>query len=269
MVRPRKLQTEELLEVIHKYLTETPYLKKLAYSDLSGFANKLGYSNITYQDFSRNTKIQEFVYKYNEQKKLSDSYKINSKNLIKLDFNVDRVVDKNINDSRQLKAILKIYKDGYDKAFDSIIEVKNENKELKSENEELKNLLIEKDRYIKEIKKKSNANLADKDAEIKSLKARLKALSESEKIKREDRATQDMCELLKYVINEFKIPLKDKEDLVNLIKNFGYRDNSNDINKEKIINEEFNIVDIEEFNRNTIMSITEDDKKLRIPDFMK
>jgi hypothetical protein len=114
-MRPRKVPSEELLTIVEKYLVENQYITILKYSDLAKYSKELGYAEITYQDFCRNKEIKAFIEEYNRQKKMTMYSKLNSDKLDKLSFNVDDVVDKNIKNVKQLKVILKIFKNIYDK----------------------------------------------------------------------------------------------------------------------------------------------------------
>ena len=149
MARPRKLSDEELLKIVEKYIIEKPYIVSLKYTDLAKYSQEeLGIENITYQDFSRNKKIKEAVEIYKKQKDMTMYIKLNSDKLEKLNFNVENIVEKYKNDPRQLKVILKVFKDGYDRAFDAIIEYDNCNKKNRD-------LIKEQEKAIKELKEKN------------------------------------------------------------------------------------------------------------------
>jgi len=258
MARPRKISEEQLIEIIKKYIENTPYISTLKYADLAKYAEKeLGYKSITYQDFSRNKKTQEIIETYNDQKKISSYIRYNSDKLEKLSFDVDSVVDKYSNDLRQLKVILKVFKDGYDRAFSELIkygESDTQNKETIKVQEQV----------IKELKEK-NTELR---AKLNSKTGENQESFRMEKLKY-------MYILLNDMINESHYYIETKEEIIDILKNFGYT--SNDIaNVEDILQNEFKIdneVNKEELeeqepiSKDNVVSIKK--SKLKLPDFMK
>lgn len=222
MARPRKYSDEELLEIIRIYMKDTPYLTNLKYADLVRYAKEeLNYNDIAYQDFSRNDTIKEFVNIQKERKNMS-SYLKNHEDCIyeKLQFNVDQIVDKYINIPKQLKAVLKLFKESYDKSFEIIIE---QQESIKESN----NIISEQEKAIKNLKEK-NKNLREKNnklGEFNSTNYNLKKL-------------KYMYLLLNDMIVQSNFYIETEDEIRDILKNFGF--SSNDIlDVEKVINEDF------------------------------
>lgn len=221
MARPRKISEEQLIEIIKGYMEDTPYIVSLKFSNLTKYAKEeLGYENITYQDFSRNKKVQEMVNVYNDQKNINHYIRNNSDKLEKLNLNVDALVDKYSNDLRQLKVILKVFKDGYDRAFLELIKYGDsdkKNRETIKQQEEAIKELTEKNRELRgKLKSKTNDNQ-------KSFR--------TEKLKWIYLSLNDM-------INQKNFYIEEREEIIDILKNFGYTDN--DIaDVENIIKDEF------------------------------
>lgn len=260
MARPKKFSTGELLSIVNKYLVENQYITKLKHSDLAKYSNELGYTEITYQDFCRNKEIKAFIDEYNRQKKMTMYSKNNSDKLEKLNFNVDDVVDKNIKEVKQLKIILKIFKNIYDSGFDRIIKYEDIIKEYE-------NKLKEQEKAIKDLKEK-NTLLRNK-------------LSDSEKLYHSSRNNDKekwIFLTIQYLIKESNITIKSEDQIIEILKNIGYAKNEELINEKDIIKSEFNntdedlqpqnIVESEKENEENIIPINKG-HKLKIPDFMK
>jgi len=256
MARPRKLSDEELLEIVEKYIIEKPYIVRLKYTDLAKYSQEeLKIEKITYQDFSRNKKVQQAVELYKKQKDMTTYIKVNSDKLEKLDFNVDNLVEKYKNDLKQLKVILKVFKEGYDKAFDALIKYDYSDKKNR-------NIIKEQDKAIKELKEKN-----------KELRAKLNKTIETRKENKDTERLKWMYLLVKDMINKKKCRIETNEDIIEILKNFGYL--KDDIaNVENILNNELkNLEDKIHLEENkTLLEekvIPINENKLKLPDFMK
>ncbi|WP_298840796.1 hypothetical protein [Clostridium sp.] len=260
MARPRKVKLEKLYEIIKEYLTENQYITTLKYSDLAKYSKELGYKDITYQDFCRNTHIKAYIDEYNKQKKMTMYSKLNSDKLEKLNFNVDGVVDKNIKDKNQLKVILKIFKNGYDRAFDTLVD----NDKII---EEYINKIREQEKAIKELKEK-NSLLRKK-------------VNENEELYHANRNKEKgkwIYLAIKYLMEENNMTIKSEEYIIEILKNFGYHKEEDIINEKDIINSEFknndgntksdNEIGLNDLNKEKIIPIKKK-HELKIPDFMK
>lgn len=262
MARPRKLTDKELLEIVKKYIIEKPYIVKLKYTDLAKYSQEeLGIENITYQDFSRNKKIQEAIKLHKEQKDMTTYIKFNSDKLEKLNFNVENIVEKYKNDPKQLKVILKVFKDGYDKAFDTLIQYDDSDKKNR-------NIIKEQQKAINELKEKN-----------KELRAKLNKTIEIRKENKDTEKLKWMYLLLKDMINQKSCRIETDEDIIQILKNFGYsKDDTANIediinieltNKEDKIHLEEKEKDETSSGRNEEKVIPINKNKLKLPDFMK
>jgi len=263
MARPRKLSDDELLKIIEKYIIEKPYIVSLRYTDLAKYSQEeLVIENITYQDFSRNKKIQQVVDLYKKQKDMTTYIKINSDKLEKLDFNVENIVEKYKNDPKQLKVILKVFKEGYNKAFDILIEYNDSDKKNR-------NIITEQEKAIKELKEKN-----------KELRDKLNQTIETRKENKHTERFKWMYLLLKDMINQKNCSIETEENIIDILKNFGYS-KDDIVNIDEILNDEFKNkqaeIFIEESDNNIILSEKDCDKKvisinnnkLKLPDFRK
>ncbi|NSB15665.1 hypothetical protein [Clostridium beijerinckii] len=260
MARPRKLSEEELFNIIERYLIDNPYIVSLKFSELASYSQELGYNDVTYQDFSRNKEIKKFVDEFKKQKKMTMYSKLNNDKLEKLEFNVDDVVDKNIKDKKQLKVILKVFKMGYDKAFDKLLEI---GKDIK----ELKNKIIEQNNVIEELKEKN-----------KLLRMQMKENEERYSRNKKKEKEKWIYLTIKDLINETNFSIKSEEQIINIMKNLGYDIKDDIIDMDNIINNEFKNIEYKENenkeiaikdNAEKVISLHKKDKKLDIPDFMK
>lgn len=255
MARPRKLSDEELLKIVEKYIIEKPYIVSLKYTDLAKYSQEeLGIENITYQDFSRNKKIKEAVDIYKKQKDMTMYIKLNSDKLEKLDFNVENIVEKYKNDPKQLKVILKVFKEGYDRAFDTIIEYDSCDKKNRD-------IIKEQEKAIKELK--------EKNKELRS------ELNKKAEVSKENKATEKLkwiYLLLNDMINQKNFRVETKDDIIEILKNFGYS-KSDTANIEDILKSEFNdkedVISSEIYDQEKVISITKNKNKLELPNFMK
>ncbi|WP_236886736.1 hypothetical protein [Clostridium beijerinckii] len=205
MARPRKLSDDELLKIVEKYIIEKPYIVSLKYTDLAKYSQEeLGIENVTYQDFSRNKNVQRFVELHKKQKDMTTYIKLNSDKLEKLNFNVENIVEKYKNDSKQLKVILKVFKEGYDKAFDTLIKYDDSDKKNR-------NIIKEQEKAIKELKDKN-----------KELRAKLNQTIENSKQNKDTERLKWMYLLLKDMVNQRNFSIGTDEDIIEILKNFGY-----------------------------------------------
>lgn len=252
MARPRKYTTDTLLTIIERYLSDNEYITKLTYANLTEYAKGIGYEKIDWQDFGRNKEIKKFVEEYNKQKKLTMYSKLNSDKLAKLDFNVEDIVDKNIKDTRQLKAILKVFKEGYDKAFNKIIENEEIIKECKVKIEEQLEV-------INQLKEKN-----------KSLRLEIKEIRETNKSDKNIEKERYIYSLLKYIIDTKNVPINDEEDILNILKNLINLNTSDVMDEKEILEKEFKIEnEIEQNTKEEENIISINKNKLNLPDFMK
>lgn len=253
MARPRKLSDDELLKIIEKYIIDKPYIVSLRYTDLAKYSQEeFGIENVTYQDFSRNKKIQQVVELYKQQKEMTTYIKLNSDKLEKLNFNVENIVEKYKNDSKQLKVILKVFKDGYDKAFNAL-------KKYDDSDKKNRNIIKEQEKAIKELKDKN-----------KELRAKVNQTIENRKQNKDTERLKWMYLLLKDMINQKNCGIETDEDIIEILKNFGYSKddtaNIEDILNGELKNEEDEL-NLEENKEKKVISI--DRNKLKLPDFMK
>lgn len=229
MARPRKFTTEELIEIIHSYIKDNEYITSIKYSELKKYSYSLGYKNITYQDFSRNEKISKFVEEYNNRRKMLLYKASNSDKIEKLSFSVDEIVEKNIKNKKQLILILKVIKEGYDRAFEK----------LKENIQTIKELKLEIDKQEDNIEKLRNKNKELKE-EINNLKENQKENKEKEKAKWMYLAVKDMLE-------NSTIKIDSEDQILDILNNFGKIDNDI-INKDEIMeNESITKVNINNF----------------------
>lgn len=231
MARPRKIQQDALLEIIRKYTEDNPYTSTLKYSALVKYAKtKLGYEDISYQDFSRNKTIKEFVEIHNARSNMT-SYMKNwsddkNRKLEKFSFNVDTVVDRYMNNKKQLKAVLKVFKDIYDKSFESLAEY------AKKDAEKAK-IINEQKEKIEELEKK-NTELIH---EIKSKKESKSSDYRTEKLKYMYLTVQDM-------ISNNRYHIENESEIIDILKNFGY--SANDIvDVKEILKKEFDTEELD------------------------
>lgn len=273
MARPRKVSDEKLQEIFTKYITDIPYITTIKYADLARFANeKLGYADITYQDFSRNKAMKVIVDTYNDQNRLSTYIRNNNDKVMKLEFNVDALVDKYKNDPKQLKVVLKAYKNGYDRGFEELTNYAKTDKE----NQEI---IKKQEQIIKELNQKN-----------KQLRAELKEQNKKNKNNYKIDKIKWMYLLLKDMINQNNCYIESEEEAIDILKNFGY-ESSDTLDIESIIKSEFdakcvdeivekNICTVEEGimtkdnsviinQKNNAVSINKNKTQLEIPNFMK
>lgn len=235
MARPRKYSEEKLLEIVLAYMKDTPYLTNLKYADLVRYAQEeLNYKDIAYQDFSRNNTVKEFIIEQKERKNMSSYLKNHEDDTYeKLQFDVDQLVDKYIKQPKQLKAVLKLFKESYDKSFELIVE----------QHESIKksaNLISEQEKAIKDLKEKNKKDL-------ENLKEKNKKLREENKKLREFNSTSYKFEKLKYMylllndmVAQSNFYIETENEIMDILKNFGY--SSNDILDVKtIVNEDFTL----------------------------
>lgn len=223
MARPRKISEEELFNILNKYIENNPYITTLKYADLVRYSKEeLGHENIEYQDFSRNKNIKEFIKIYKERKDMTSYIKLNNDKLEKVDFNVDDVVDRYKSTPKQLKSILKVFKDVYDNAFSLLSKYEKSNS---------KNMEI--------IKEQENT--------ISNLKEKNKELREQLVTQKQNNSESYRIEKLKWVylgikdiIDNTSYDIETKEEVLDILKNFGY--SSEDVvDVEKIIQDEFSV----------------------------
>ena len=202
MARPKKVNDDLLLEIIKKYLEDNIYITKLKFSDLVEHANNMGYTNIKYTDFYRSKSINEFIEKFNEQRTKSSLRKTDGDELHYYNFLVEDIVEKYHKDKVQLKAILNIFKESYDKTFKELSKLQSKIDKSQSENQELKNIL-------------KNANEKNKTLKIENdeLKRKIRDNKKDEK-------SRCMLEGIKYLADTKNIVISDESDIMNIMKNF-------------------------------------------------
>lgn len=272
MARPRKVSDEQLQEILTKYITDTPYITAIKYADLAKFANEeLGCTDVTYQDFSRHKAMKEIIATYNEQNRLSTYIRKNNDKVVKLEFNVDALVDKYKNNPKQLKVVLRAYKNGYDRGFEELANYAKTDKE----NQEI---IKQQEQVIKDLNQKN-----------KELRVQLKEEKEKNKNSHKVDRIKWMYLLLKDMINQNNCYIESEEEVVDILKNFGYK-SSDTLDVESIIKSEFDIKDVDEIVEKNIHAVEEkiitkeksvainqqdniiqinNKQKLELPDFMK
>lgn len=211
MSNRRKISTEKLKEIIVDYIANNKYVAKLKYTELVKHSILMGYNNINSQDFIRNIEIKNIVDEFNQKNKMSDYLKKNKdfKQLQYIKLDIESIIDNNTNKVTQ-KALLNIYKDNYNRAFEEL-------KRLNNENNELKNTIVSLTEEVKEIKKKNQAY----KVEIESKKDEIKL---QEKIDKEHRCLN----AIEYLIDRNLAYKLTKEDIKELMK-YLFKDNYNDI----------------------------------------
>ena len=101
MAKPKKISTDELIQIIENYISSHPYVGKLKYSDLVLFSKEIGYTNLIYQDFSRNSEIKQIINEFNEKNTLLNANKLSSTDdFKKITLNVDTIVETYSNDKK-------------------------------------------------------------------------------------------------------------------------------------------------------------------------
>ncbi|EOU1651071.1 hypothetical protein [Clostridium perfringens] len=205
MPKAKKISTNELIQIIQKYISSNPYIGKLKYADLVSYSKKIGYSNLIYQDFSRNLEIRQIFNEFNEKNSLLNANKLNpTGGFKKITLNIETIVDTYGNDKKTQKAILNIFKDSYNKAFERIQLVEEENTKLRNELNSMNILLnktIEKNKFLKSQLKTSKEDLKEK-----------------KKINQEIR----VMNLVEYLINKNCVSKLNKNDIVEVMKNIYY-----------------------------------------------
>lgn len=205
MAKPKKISTDELIQIIENYISSHPYVGKLKYSDLVIFSKDIGYTNLIYQDFSRNSEIKQIINEFNEKNTLLNANKLSSTDdFKKITLNIDTIVETYSNDKKTQKALLNIFKDSYNKAFEKIQSLEISNKEL-----------IEK-------LSTSNKTLNDLHEENKKLKAELKSNKEAEKEKKKITQEKRIMSLIEYLIGKNCAQPLSKEDIIEVMKNIYY-----------------------------------------------
>ena len=153
----------------------------------------------------------------------------NSDKIEKLSFSVDEIVEKNIKNKKQLILILKVIKEGYDRAFEK----------LKENIQTIKDLKLEIDKQEDNIEKLRNKNKKLKE-EINNLKEKQKENKEKEKAKWMYLAIKDMLE-------NSTIKIDSEDQILDILNNFG-KINNDIINKDEIMqNESITKVNINNF----------------------
>ncbi|KFX60407.1 hypothetical protein FDC50_15285 [Clostridium botulinum] len=258
MARPRKLTEDVLMKIIEQYISEVPYITTLKYTDLARFANDNGYENVTHQDFCRNKLVKAFVNEFKKQNKLTDYSNLELDKINKLAFNVEDIIEKYDTDKRQLISIFKVFQKSYNKAFDNIDFLREEldktNRRLK-ENEKQIKILTEKNTSLR--------------TEVGEIKEKYITYKEEEKIRY-------IYTTIKDLISETNFTIKSENDIVDLLKNYGFRG----IKGRDVVDEEELIEEISQENSNSIKvidyskdkkgtSLNDIEMKLDIPNFLK
>ncbi|MBN1054915.1 hypothetical protein DVW05_06065 [Clostridium botulinum] len=258
MARPRKLTDENLMEILEKYMSETPYITTLQYTDLARFANKNGYENVTHQDFCRNKLIKNFVSEYKKQNKLTTYSNLNLDKINKLNFNVENIVDKYDKDKKQLINIFKVFQSNYYRAFDKI-------EELSSELNNTKKKLKEQEKSIKLLKEQK----AVLRKEVEYIKDKYRAYKKEEKVKYIYATIKDLME-------QCNLNIQSEEDVIDLLKNYGLNIiKGEDLLDEDSLLEELGSTKKVKNNSNNYskqeknISLKDMKMKLEIPDFLK
>ncbi|MDM0993453.1 hypothetical protein QTI96_01585 [Clostridium perfringens] len=269
MARPRKIDDNLLIEIIKLYINSNVYITKLKFSDLAEFANNMGYTDIKYTDFYRNKTASEVVDNFNKNRNQSKLKREASDGVYYYNFLVEEVVEKHHKNMTQLKAILNIFKESYDKAFKELSRLKEKIDNYQSENVELKDKLRESNNIIKQLRHDNN-KLKDKIKEAKK-----------------DEKSNCILEGIKYLVETKNIAINNESDILNILMNFkdgnGYQSDTIDtsellseIDKEKIhindIDDKNEIlfgIEKELNNKKKVIEFERKKEKLNLPDFMK
>ena len=132
----KKYTEEVVLEVAKNYIRQAKYIKKITYADLTRYAISLGYLDMKETDFRRKKSVKEIVEAFNNGR-TNSNIQIADDEIKYFKLDVDNLVEKHFNNKGMLKKLLKIFKEGYDKAFN---ELKRLNNELISKDEKIKEL---------------------------------------------------------------------------------------------------------------------------------
>ncbi|MDK0634428.1 hypothetical protein QTI80_03910 [Clostridium perfringens] len=255
MARPKKIETETLLEILNSYVDTNKYLTKLKYAQLVEHGIEMGFENLIYQDFSRNKKVRTIVETFNANNSISAYIQENreSADNTKINFIPSDIVRKYGNDKKHLESVLRVYEKSYNKAFEKIqiLESKIES-------------LLEKDRIQLETIKKLRAKTANTKEELSKVK---RANRIDDELSKQER----LLNALKMLFDMTTVPLESKEDLFELLKNLGYK-NTTDLFSLDVMNSE------EEKEENKLVQTIVDkieknekekNSKIIVPNFMK
>ena len=171
----KKYSSKVKNDIISSYLTYFKYVDKLQPQKVARYAKDvLGYDNITYQDFTRDSEIKLRIYEFNKNhKKIKLLGKRNSHQFVRLP--VDEILKDNINDINSLRTILYKFNDKYKFINDELLKADAEIEKLKKEIENVneKNKCL--DDEIKELKVR-NRELSVKNRQLAANQAKAKKI---------------------------------------------------------------------------------------------
>lgn len=184
--------------------------------------------------------------------------KINKTQLEKVDFNVEAIVNNNSKNIRQLKAILNVYKEIYDRAFLKIEQIEIEKKEMSSTLAIFENKINLQNSELNEVKK-GNKLLRQELSDLKNKIKKNKKNSEQEWI----------IIAIEYLLKKKRILIQDEIQLIDILKNLGYKDNNELIDVDEVIKNLNGEICSNEIKKveNNISNIN--NKKLKVPKFME
>lgn len=164
--RGRKYTTEQLMNIIDKFIESKEFIVKLKYTELEEFAKtSLGFEDVSYQDFRRNKEVKEAIDEFNNantKANIKGSLPTTTK-MVK--FHVDSFVEKYSNKPDTQKVILNMFNQRYEESF---VELAKKNNEI----ENYKNKILELESQIADLKSK-NVGLSVSNRELTKINARL------------------------------------------------------------------------------------------------
>lgn len=193
--RKKKFDTDELVNIIQKYLDDNHHVTKLKYVDLVRYAKEiLGYEKIYSQDFMRNEGVKDVVEKFNSD--ILNNVSASKGNFV--DININSIIDNN--NANMQKTILRLFKENYNQAFKKL-------QELSKREGILLEKLEEKERIIKKILVE-NKELQYEISKIKKNEAY------KEKIIKEERAIRGV----QYLHNRGIVSELNKNEVLDLLR---------------------------------------------------
>lgn len=241
MARPKKITTEKLIEIIDQYVEDKVYIRKLKYSDLVKYANEIGYTELMFQDFSRNTEIKEYVENFNKVR-TTPGIDCSSDCRVYNHFDVETHFDTFRGRERQLIPYLKMVQQSYKETYDRQEQLYDELQKLHQENKMLLSVIQDKElEILKQRKKYKELNRNYNNLKSKIKEANMGTINEYK------------YKCAKYFVEE--IGYKGKIDIEELLKNF---ESDNNYNSDILTKEEL----IEQLNSDTIANETDEESDI-------
>ncbi len=237
MARPRKISSEKLIEIIDKYVEDKVYIRKLKYSDLVKYANEIGFEKISFQDFSRNTTVKEYVENINKLRTTPGVDSVSDCNIYN-HFDIEANFETFRGRERQLIPYLKMVQQSYKDTYDRQNELYNELQKLHVENKRLLSVIFDKEQEIIQSKKK-----------YKELYQKYNTSKSKVKEIRFGTMNEYKYKCAKYFIED--VGYKGEIDLDRLLKNFENDKNydSDIFTEEELAEHISNNVTLEEYNK--------------------